>query len=69
MSTSPTSIHACIGNLMYMAPESFLHQHYDEASDMYSMGIVLNEMFSGVPPYKGLNVSPALAASKAANEG
>ena len=55
------------GNLLYLAPESFLLQQFTEASDVFAFGIIVNEMMTGQRPYK--DISPALAASECANRG
>lgn len=55
------------GNLLYIAPEAFLMQQFTSAADCFSFGVILNEMMTGVPPFKG--VAPALAASEVANRG
>jgi HEAT repeat protein/tRNA A-37 threonylcarbamoyl transferase component Bud32 len=40
-----------IGSPKYMAPEQILGKKVDERADIYSLGVILYEMFSGVPPY------------------
>src|SRR3954452_25051280 len=39
------------GNLPYIAPEILLGQNYTKASDIYSFGIIMYEVISGLPPY------------------
>lgn len=41
-----------VGTLRYMAPEVALCKHYDRRCDIYSLAIVLWEMFSLKKPYK-----------------
>jgi HEAT repeat protein/tRNA A-37 threonylcarbamoyl transferase component Bud32 len=40
-----------IGSPKYMAPEQILGKKVDERADIYSVGVILYEMLSGVPPY------------------
>lgn len=40
-----------IGSPKYMAPEQILGKKVDQRADVYSMGIILYEMFTGVAPY------------------
>jgi serine/threonine protein kinase len=34
-----------------MAPEQILGKKVDERADVYSLGVIMYEMFTGVPPY------------------
>ncbi|MBC7812051.1 MAG: tetratricopeptide repeat protein, partial [Burkholderiales bacterium] len=40
-----------VGTLAYMAPEVVLGMHASEAADLYAMGIIAYELFSGAFPY------------------
>jgi HEAT repeat protein/tRNA A-37 threonylcarbamoyl transferase component Bud32 len=40
-----------IGSPKYMAPEQILGKKVDERADVYSLGVIMYEMFTGVPPY------------------
>jgi serine/threonine protein kinase len=40
-----------IGSPKYMAPEQILGRKVDQTADIYSLGVIMYEMFTGVPPY------------------
>ncbi len=40
-----------IGSPKYMAPEQILGKKVDQRADVYSMGIIMYEMFTGIAPY------------------
>src|SRR5690606_11544345 len=40
-----------IGSPKYMAPEQILGKKVDEKADIYSLGVMLYEMLTGLPPY------------------
>lgn len=46
------------GTYMYMAPEVIRYEHYNEKCDVYSFGILLNELMCGYPPYIQAYLSP-----------
>ncbi|CAN8317747.1 unnamed protein product [Cochlearia groenlandica] len=43
-----------VGTLIYMAPELLRKEMYTEKSDIYSFGILINELLTGVVPYTDL---------------
>jgi serine/threonine protein kinase len=51
------------GVLSYVAPELLTEggKKYSQASDVYSLGIVAYELFSGLPPYYDLNCSDEIS--------
>jgi beta-lactam-binding protein with PASTA domain/serine/threonine protein kinase len=51
--TATTSTGALIGTVAYLAPELVLGKPADARSDIYSTGIMLYEMLTGVQPYAG----------------
>jgi serine/threonine protein kinase len=49
------------GVLPYIAPEILRGQKYTKAADIYSFGIIMYEMISGLPPYHDLSHDENLA--------
>lgn len=43
------------GSPLYMAPEILQYKQYDVKADLWSVGAILFELVSGVPPYTGSN--------------
>jgi serine/threonine-protein kinase len=42
-----------VGTPAYLAPEQVLGKPIDNRTDIYSLGIIMYQMFAGQPPYKG----------------
>jgi len=49
------------GVLPYIAPEVLRGQNYTKASDIYSFGIIMYEVISGLPPYHDISHDNNLA--------
>lgn len=51
---------ALIGTPHYMSPEQFMGQSLDGASDLFSVGIILYELFTGEKPFTGEALSTVM---------
>ncbi len=54
-SASITQTGATIGTAEYMSPEQGKGLWVDHRSDLYSLGVILYEIFTGAPPFSGQN--------------
>lgn len=55
------SLSTALGTPDYMSPEQVQGQRGDARSDVYSLGIMLYEMLTGHPPYRGDNALAVMA--------
>lgn len=62
LSASLTVHGTLAGAPAYLAPESLLGQELDSRSDLYSLGVVLYELFTGYMPFEAETVSQFLDA-------
>ncbi|HEY5790023.1 MAG TPA: serine/threonine-protein kinase, partial [Gammaproteobacteria bacterium] len=53
MTTRMTRAGVVLGTPQYMAPEQIRGQAVDARTDIYSLGVMMYELFTGVPPYTG----------------
>jgi serine/threonine protein kinase len=54
------------GSYLYMAGEVFRHEPYNSQADVYSLGMILYEMTTGMWPFQGMD--PMTAAMRAATD-
>lgn len=46
----------CLGTPLYMAPELVKEQKYSEKVDVWSLGVIVYQLLSGVTPFDGKNL-------------
>ena len=51
MSTNTIVLTSIKGTPLYMSPELVKEQPYDNASDLWSLGVILFELYVGQPPF------------------
>jgi serine/threonine protein kinase len=54
------------GTYLYMAPEVVRHESYDASCDVWSFGVMLDELIAGVPPYRSQRRDAAMSPSQIA---
>ncbi|MBN9419538.1 hypothetical protein ABS71_13645 [bacterium SCN 62-11] len=57
-----TSTGVLLGTVEYMAPELFEGFSADPRADMYAVGVILYELMTGIPPFRGRNTAEVVKA-------
>eukprot|EP00208_Stichococcus_sp_RCC1054_P005154 CAMPEP_0206136620 /NCGR_PEP_ID=MMETSP1473-20131121/1860_1 /ASSEMBLY_ACC=CAM_ASM_001109 /TAXON_ID=1461547 /ORGANISM="Stichococcus sp, Strain RCC1054" /LENGTH=861 /DNA_ID=CAMNT_0053529295 /DNA_START=345 /DNA_END=2930 /DNA_ORIENTATION=+ len=51
---------ATMGTVPYMPPEMLVHQRMSKATDVYSFGVIMNQLYTGQSPFGGLPMPSVL---------
>jgi len=67
LSSDDASVDQVVGTLNYMSPEQLSRGESTIQSDLYSLGLILHEMFTGEAVHRGKSVQEVLAAHESSS--
>ncbi len=56
MSNNTIQLTSIKGTPLYMSPELVVHKPYNHTADLWSLGVIIYELFVGTPPYYTNNI-------------
>ena len=60
-SSNLTALGTVVGSVRYMSPEQMMGEHVDGRADVFSLGAVAYELFTGRPPFPGKTITDVVS--------